>query len=431
MKLSSLLFIVVLFLVGCTTGQIIEKKEYALAIEALKTDNRKLALNRFPNKEKNHFIPLLEKVYLQLIDDIDVINKDSKDTPEFAQLLRESREIEKNEKLSMSNEIGQLFFIKTDEGYYPANHEIFWMHYLLGLTFVKRNRMASARVEAKRISELFARVDMSGKPFYDNAGIRILSASLWAMCGEKENAIVDLRRAEAMGGFVGANLYETKPMNWSLLFKGTGFIPDSDSSSFSDKFSGFKAIQFKSEILLKDSPVQKAGSTRIVFSSKPWHSENLVRNESFKETIQKSKYMSRMFKSELEYQSLNLITSVATGVVLATGITVGVAIVGGGIYLLAQSGASGGATDGIMQIIGIGLIAGTEIYSSGLRFYDTTQNKIQSERKEYQDISRFYRYVRFVPDYFVLDTDVSSATKNPPFLQNENSAGRIKLQFEP
>ncbi len=431
MKQQGWLFILGLFLVGCTTGQIIEKKEYAPAVEALKTDNRKLALNRFPKKEESHFIPLLEKVYLQLIDDVDVITKDSKETPEFTQLLRESREIERNEKLSVSNEIGQLFFIKTDEGYYPANHEIFWMHYLLGLTFVKRNQIASARVEAKRISELFARVDMSGKPFYDNAGIRILSASLWAMCGEKENAIVDLRKAEAMGGFNGANQYETKPLNWNLLFKGTGFNPDSDSSSFSDKISGFKAIQFKSDILQKDVPVQKTGSSRIVFSSKPWHSENLVRNESFKETIQKSKYMSRMFKSELEYQSLNLITSVATGVVLATGITVGVAIVGGGIYLLAQSGVSGGATEGIAQIMGIGLIAGTEIYSSGMRFYDSTQVKIQSERKEFQDVSRFYRYVRFVPDYFVLDTDLSSATKSPAFIQNENSAGRIKLQFEP
>lgn len=429
MKQLGLLFLLGLLLVGCTTGQIIEKKEYAPVVEALKNDNRKLALNRFPNKEQSHFIPLLEKVYLQLIDDADVITKDSKETPEFTQLLRESREIERNEKLSVSNEINQLFFIKTDEGYYPANHEIFWMHYLLGLTFIKRNQIASARVEAKRISELFARVDMSGKPFYDNAGIRILSASLWAMCGEKENAIVDLRKAEAMGGFVGANQYETKPINWNLLFKGTGFTPNSDSSSFSDKISGFKAIQFKTEIPVQNVPEQKTESSRIVFSSKSWHTENLVRNESFKETIQKSKYMSRMFKSELEYQSLNLLTSVATGVVLATGITVGVAIVGGGIYLLAQSGASGSAGEGILQIMGIGIIAGTEIYNSGMRFYDSTQNKIQSERKEFQDVSRFYRYVRFVPDYFVLDIDASA--KTPAFLKNENSAGRINLQFEP
>lgn len=418
-------------MVGCTTGQLIEKKEYAPAVDALKTDNRKLALNRFPRKEESHFIPLLEKVYLQLIDDVDIITKNSKDTPEFTRLLRQSREIERNEKLSVSNEIDQLFFIKTDEGYFPANHEIFWMHYLLGLTFVKKNQIASARVEAKRISELFARVDMSGKPFYDNAGIRILSASLWAMCGEKENAIVDLRKAESMGGFVGANQYETKSLKWNLLFKGTGFVANSDLSSFSDKFSGFNAIQFKSEIPTKDIPEQKAGSSKIVFSSKTWHSENLVRNESFKETIQKSKYMSRMFKSELEYQSLNLLTSVATGVVLATGITVGVAIVGGGIYLLAQSGASSSAGEGVLQIMGIGLIAGTEIYNSGIRFYNDAQAKIQFERKEYQDISRFYRYVRFIPDYFVLGTEIGPDSKNAPFLSVENGAGKIKLNFEP
>ncbi|MBL7558106.1 MAG: hypothetical protein JNM24_19910 [Bdellovibrionaceae bacterium] len=430
MKYLILLFVLGLFMVGCTTGQIIEKKEYLPSTEALKKDNRKLALNHFPAKEEAHFIPLLEKVYLQLIDDVDVITKDSKDTTEFTMLLRESRKIERNEKLSISNEIDQLFFIKTDEGYYPANHEIFWMHLLLGLTFAKKNQIASARVEAKRISELFARVDMSGKPFYDNAGIRILSAMLWAACGEQENAIVDLRRAEAMGGFIGANQYENKPINWNIVFKGTGFAPDSDSSSFSDKISGFKAIQFKSEIPEKKLPVVQITKSKMVFSSQPWHKENLIRNETFKETIQKSKYMSRMFKSELEYQSLNLITSVATGVVLATGITVGVAIVGGGIYLAAQSGATG-ASEGLAQIIGIGFIAGTEIYNAGIRFYDSTQTKIQSERKEFQDVSRFYRYVRFIPDFFILETDPSQTTRVKPFFEIENQFGRVHLSFEP
>lgn len=430
MKHLGLFFVLVFFLVGCTTGQIIEKKEYLPTTEALKIDNRKLALNHFPAKEETHFIPLLEKVYLQLIDDVDVINKDSKDTAEFTMLLRESRKIERNEKLSISNEIDQLFFIKTDEGYYPANHEIFWMHLLLGLTFAKKNQIASARVEAKRISELFARVDMNGKPFYDNAGIRVLSSMLWAVCGEKENAIVDLRKAEAMGGFIGANQYEEKGIFWNLTFKGSGFVADSESSSFADKIDGFKAIQFKSEIPEKKIPAQDLTKTKMVFSSQLWHQENLVRNEFFKETIQKSKYMSRMFKSELEYQSLNLLTSVATGVVLATGITVGVAIVGGGIYLASQSGVTG-ASEGIAQIMGIGFIAGAEIYNSGIRFYDSTQEKIQTERKEFQDVSRFYRYVRFIPDFFILDLDTVQTINTKPFFQIDNSVARIKLSFEP
>lgn len=430
MKLAGLFFILNFFLIGCTTSQIIEKKEYIPVIEALKQDNRKLAINHFPKKEENHFIPLLEKVYLQLIDDVDVINKDSKDTTEFTMLLRESRKIERNEKVSLSNELGQLFFIKTDEGYYPANHEIFWMHLLLGLTFAKKNQIASARVEAKRISELFARVDMSGKPFYDNAGIRVLSAMLWAVCGEKEHAIVDLRKAEAMGGFVGVNQYETKSFNWSLVFKGAGFVPDSDSNSFSDKISGFKAIQFKSEIPEKKIPTQQTTKSRLIFSSLPWHKENLVRNESFKETIQKSKYMSRMFRSELEYQSLSLATSMATGVILATGITVGIAIAGGGIYLVAQSGAST-SSEAITGIIGLGLIVGTKIYSAGMRFYDSAQASIQTERKEFQDVSRFYRYVRFIPDFFILETDATQDSNSRPFFQIENSTGQIKLSFAP
>ncbi|MBL7544896.1 MAG: hypothetical protein JNL11_13850 [Bdellovibrionaceae bacterium] len=424
-----LIFVIGSILVGCTTGQIIEKKEYIPAVASLKMESPALALQHFPKKEANHFIPLVEKVYLQLIDDANTITKDSKDTAEFTQLLRESRQIEQNEMTSITNELSQLLFIKTDEGYYPGNHEIFWMHFVLGLTFIKKNKMNEARVEAKRISELFARVGMNGKPFYDNAGVRILSAVLWSLCGEKENAIVDLRKAQAMGGFVDANRYENKPLNWEVLFKGTGVVATTDDKLAALQGVGFHALEFKSEVPSKDVDVPDLEkSKKFVFSSKSWHTENLARNEAFKETIQSSKYMSRMFVSELEFQSLNFLTSAATGVVLVTGIAVGVGIVGGGIYLASQISGSGEA---IGQIIAIGLIAGTEIYNSGLNFYKTTQSRIKTQRTEFQDVSRFYRYVRFIPDYFVLDTELIKSTNMIPFLQLENSSGKIKLFFQP
>ncbi len=423
-------FWLVFTVVGCTTRQIIEKSEYQPSIAALKTDNPSMALKKFPKKEKTHFIPLLEKVYLQLIDDLDVISKDSKDSPEFTALLAQSRDIERNEAISVSNELNQLLFIQTDEGYYPANHEIFWMHLLLGLTFVKKGQNEKARVEAKKISELYARVDMKGRPFYDNAGLRVLSASLWSLCGEKENALVDLRKAAEFGDYPAIKNYENKPLNWELTFKGTGADAGTDMDSFAKKLSGFKTIDFKPSVPENKSSMDvKAKASPLIFPTRKWHEDNLNRNEAFKETIQKSKYMSRMFMSEFEYQSLNLLTTTATGMVLATGIAVGVAIVGGGIYLAAQPGVSGGG-DAIVYIIGAGFMIGTEIYNAGMSFYTSAQDKIQTERKEIQDVSRFYRYVRFIPDYFILDTELA-AKKQTPFLQQDNASGKIRLYFEP
>lgn len=421
-----LFFILVPFIFGCASNQIIEKSEYQTTAEHLKTENVAMALNKFPKKEKHHFVTLLEKVYLQLLNTDD---KSTSHTPEFEMLLAASRAIQENEKTSLSNELDQLFFIKTNEGYYPANHEVFWMHLMLGMTFVKKKQIDKARVEAKRISELFARVDMKGRPFYDNPGIRLLAASLWIMCGEKENALVDLRVLK-QGAVPTIMNTDTDPIDWEITFKGIGFYPEMDTSSFANKFIGFKALKFKSTVAEKDL-VGNRQTAPVIFSSLQWHEDNLIRNEEFKDTIQKSKYMSRMFKSEFEYQSLNLLTSIAAGTVMVAGITIGVAIVGGGIYLAATSGATG-AGDAIMYIGATGFLVGAEVYQQGMKFYDSTQNKIQSERKEYQDASRYYRYVRFIPDYFFLNKKTDALGKNiVPILQTENSSGKIRILFQP
>ena len=200
-------------------------------------------------------------------------------------------------------------------------------------------------------------------------------------------------------------------------------------SSFSKKLEGFNAIKFQnsiSEQSLMDLSLKKPN---LLFSSQQWHQENLVRNEEFKDTIQKSKYMSRMFKSELEYQSLNLLTSLGTGIVLTTGIALGVGIVGGGFYILATQSNAGEAA---AQIIGIGLLVGGEIYQKGIDFYSSTQNKIQSERKDYQDLSRFYRYVRFIPDYFIVDTNSEFLDHQmKPFLKIEHGDVKVRIYFQP
>ncbi len=431
----AILFFLAFLVFGCASNEIIEKTEYQAVTENLKTDNIEMALAKFPKKEQHHFVTLLEKVYLQLLN---TDNLNTANSNEFEELLAESRAIEKNERTSIGNELDQLFFIKTNEGYYPANHEIFWMHLILGMTFVKNKQINRARVEAKRISELFARVDMQGRPFYDNSGIRMLAAALWVMCGEKDSALVDLRSLKKeFPDLVGAS--ETETINWEIILKGTGYVADMDTSTFNSKFNGFKSIRFRSSVPEKEMTLVRATSPSTVFSTRLWHSENLVRNEEFKDTIQKSKYMSRMFKSEVEYQSLNLLTSIAAGTVMVTGIALGVGIVGGSIYLAASAGGAGSG-EVLGYLFAAGILVGTEVYQAGSNFYTATQNKIQNERHEFQDASRYYRYVRFIPDYFLLNKLAASdeaklitkpKTYQSPVLQTENSSGKIRVLFQP
>src|SRR5690606_35474373 len=116
----------------------------------------------------------------------------------------------------------------------------------------------------------------------------------------------------------------------------------------------------------------------FVGNTSGWYPRHLYRNHEIKNVVDKSKYMSRLCKSELESTTLNVLTTAATGVVITTGVAIGVGLVGGGIYLLAQSGSSSGEAVG--YTIALGLTIGSELYTSGMRFYNETTTKIKQDK---------------------------------------------------
>jgi hypothetical protein len=105
-------------------------------------------------------------------------------------------------------------------------------------------------------------------------------------------------------------------------------------------------------------------------------------------------------------------TTAAAGSFVVIGVAVGTAIVGGGLYLLSSSASSDlGAK---IMILGIGV--GTSIIDFGVRSYKENQKKIDQDKRNFQDMSRFYRFVRLIPDEFYLFTD----TKPHLVLSDEN-----------
>lgn len=382
-----------LSLCSCVSNQLIEKKEYQPTYKAFHDENYIKSLEVFPKKESQHFITTLEKAYLSLFLHNKLNDQD------MAKLIKMAKSIEEKDVIYLSNEVQNLFYVETDEGYFPAEHEIYWMHLILGLHYIKRSELSLARVHAQKVSELFSRINSRGEKYFDDASLRVLSASLWMAVGEWDRAQVDLRRAMDLNPQLKLDKIvsaSTMPATWNVIFRGGGYKAEFDSSKLENKLSGLQGINFLSKLPRLEYPE----SYLFVGNTSGWYPRHLYRNHEIKNVVDKSKYMSRMFKSELESTTLNVLTTAATGVVITTGVAIGVGLVGGGIYLLAQSGSSSGEAVG--YIIALGFTIGSELYTSGMRFYNETTTKIKEDKNEYQDVSRFYRYVRFIPEEFYL-----------------------------
>jgi tetratricopeptide (TPR) repeat protein len=404
MSIKRLFFLLcILSLCSCVSSRLIEKKEYAQTISELKSENFEKAIEVFPKKEKDHFITVLEKAYLRLLSS----NKMKQE--EVDQLVKLAGQIEAKDVIYLSNEVQNLFYIETDEGYFPAEHELYWMHLVLGFHYLKNLEPDLARIHAQKISELFSRINNKGEKYFDDAALRILAATLWLGVNEWDRAQVDIRRAYELQPsliFLKETLASNAPpREWAVVLRGTGYQASFESNKLESLFSGSEGIKFKSFLIADKKPLDLS----FIGSSESWYQRHVYRNYEIKNVIDKSRYMTRMFKSELEYGSLNALTTAATGVVITTGVALGIGIVGSGIYLLSQvGGSSSGEAAG--YIVAFGFLVGSEIYNAGVNFYDKTTTRLKKDKTEYQDVSRFYRYVRFIPDEIYLKPSLENKT---------------------
>lgn len=412
--------VLLLSLCSCVSSKLIEKKEYLPVTKAYSEENYKKALQVYPKKEEGHFITSLEKAYLSLFMDERLNNQ------EMAKLIQLSKEIESKEVVYISNEIQNLFYVETEEGYFPAEHEIYWMHLILGLHFVKKADLQNARVHAQKISELFARINLKGDKYFDDPSLRVLAASLWIAVGEWDRAQVDLRRAMVLNPKLNLNKMISQadpPESWNLIFRGTGYQPQFDSDKLENKFRGAQGITFNSNLAEFKAPE----SYYLLGNTSKWYERHLVRNQSIKEVIDSSKYMSRMFKSEIESSSLQFLTTAVTGAVVTTAAVLGVGIIGGGVYLLSQ--VKDASADALGYIFGIGILVSTEIYNEGINFYKKSMASIDNEKKSFQDVSRFYRFVRFIPDEFYLSTTAINNKSWFPFVEAKTKKTTLHVYF--
>ncbi|MCB1176881.1 MAG: hypothetical protein KDK36_04805, partial [Leptospiraceae bacterium] len=128
------------FLIGCSSSDLLQRDDYLqVKNQLIGNENPELALKRFPSKERGAFITSMEKAYLSILSG----------TPYLKDLLYHSELSKKRLRFSASREVQSLFYLETPEGYYASEHEIIWMHILLGWGFAIQGEYEKTCVEAR------------------------------------------------------------------------------------------------------------------------------------------------------------------------------------------------------------------------------------------------------------------------------------------
>jgi hypothetical protein len=384
MNLKNLLPIITFpLLVNCATTATLTKEKYYTSTDMIAAGDITNAIKEFPDKEKGYFITTMEKTYLNLLSG----NPDIKELSKFA------RDDSNRIRYKLSREAKSLVYLATPEGYYPSEHEIIWMHMLLSWGYSLKGEYDKAYIEAKESSNLL-RMEWSEEGRFDDPLIRIILGALWAMCGNWDEAQVDFRRAAELdqtlkwAGNLG-NLAE-RPKNLIVLLGGLG--PEPFLKSESSNEIQFQQRGRKSNLYIKDNSSHRI-NINITPDSSNWYNRHLQRNHKLSEVIKNTQYAT-IAGSNAAKTTLKTTGGLVTGVLFIAG-----GIVTGGAIIYAVL--SGKLSTSIEAMVG-GVVAGVSICGLGIIKGVDVMKESANEASNvnfFPDISMYYRYVRFLPEY--------------------------------
>jgi hypothetical protein len=249
-------------------------------------------------------------------------------------------------------------------------------------------------VEAKICSNLTGR-EWSEEGRFDDPLIRIILAAMWTMCGEWQEAQVDFLAANKLDPSIKwarilADM-DRPPENLMIVLGGTGQEPEWSPSLEANPFRGFRGIKFnpqgvRSALVMKDAG-SKTYPLEITPDSSNWYRRHFIRDNEIQDIIQDSTYAQKAAASALKGTAVTL-AGISTGILIAAG---GIAL-GGGIIVLGLYVESGElAAMGILPIIG-GCTWGYDVAKKSYKY------SVRESKKDL-DVSRIYRFVRFLPEY--------------------------------
>jgi hypothetical protein len=382
-----LLVLTLLLCAGCSQNSLLTRQDYQKSRQEFARGNTDKAQLDFPRgRESGDFITSMETTYLSLLQG----------KPNLQKLQKQAAWQENQVRYHVSREARTFFYVRTPEDYYPSEHEVIWMHFLLGWGYAQQGKYTDACVEARAAGNL---LDLPWSPngHFDDPTLRLFLAGLWTMCGEWREAQVDFRAAWMMDNSLAwAKALADRdkpPAQLFIVLGGPGPEVEWDPEFKLNPLRSGRRVNFrlqgrKSELVMTDAHGTLIPS-RLSPDASPWYKRHLARESELDEVIQDSAYGGKAAASGL-YAGGWIAASTGAGVIVAVG---GSALGVGVMYAYAQSGGGDPRVYlGGVYIIVSAVAKGVEIAQTGYR--DSTANLHKN-----LDPSPAYRYVRYLPEY--------------------------------
>lgn len=373
--------VLVLLVSACSQDRLLTKQDYRQSQNDFMQGDAAEALFDFPRRtEKGDFITTMEQGYLNLIQG----------KPEIKQMQQQADMLANRVRYHVSREAKTFFYLQTPEDYYASEHEVIWLHFLLSWGYSLQGKYEDACVEAREAGSLLT-LPWSPEGHFDDPAMRLFLAGLWTMCGEWQEAQVDLRAAWFMDhSLTWARKLADRvlpPAHLFVVLGGPGPEPVWDPELAANPLRsgrqvGFKLRGRKSTISLVDS-----NGVAIVPQLSPdasnWYKRHLERESELHELIMDSAYGGKAAASgTLAGSRIAATTSLGLAVGLG-GTALGAAIIkyGTGDALYYGLAVAGGSIE------------------KGMKISEEGYEQSASQLKQDLDPSISYRFVRYLPEY--------------------------------
>jgi len=377
-----LLIVCCLLLTGCSQNSLLTRQDYESSQRAFMRGDAEKALRYFPRRaEENTFITTMEQGYLSLVQG----------QPQLKGLQKQAALLENQVRYHVSREARTFFYVQTPEDYYPSEHEVIWLHFLLSWGYSLQGKYEDACVEAREAGSLLS-LPWSPNGHFDDPTMRLFLAGLWAMCGEWREAQVDLRAAWFMDNRLtwAKELaeHEHPPAHLFLVLGGPGPEVEWNPELAANPLRSGRQVSFKLRGL--KSALTMADRRGVVIKpylspdASPWYERHLARESELHEVILDSAYGGKAAVGG----------TLAGGWIAATtalGLAVGVGGTALGVAII--------NSEQTADAIKIGLIIAAYSINEGMKIsqegYDESTRKLKQEL----DPSPGYRFVRYLPEY--------------------------------
>lgn len=385
MRFYSPLLALLLTLSGCSQTSLLTKHDYEKSQRNFVQGNANDALLDLPRgAEQGTFISAMETAYLNLIQS----------KPEIKALERQAQILEKRVRYHISREAKTFFYLQTPEDYYASEHEVIWLHMLLSWGYSLKGQYENGCVEARVAGSLLS-LPWSPAGHFDDPAMRLFLASLWTMCGEWQEARVDLRSAWMMDNSLAwakeLSNREQAPAQLFVVLGGPGpevaWSPEFTLNPLrSERKVSFKLRGQKNALTIADRTGLYIPS-HISPDARAWYERHVARESELHEVLLDSAYGG---KAVINGAIATAKITASSG--LGLGIGIGGSVLGAGVLYLGAKGNSGDLAAAGIAIIGASIKKGWEIVQRG---YEESTDELSQQL----DPSEHYRFVRYLPEY--------------------------------